>query len=146
MASFGDQLRQFADKTDDRVNLVVKKLVIDVGTRLVLRSPVGDPTYWQSPPPPGYVGGRFRANWQYGLDDIDFKVTEAIDKAGSVTIGRITQEVPSEASGHIHYITNSLPYSFRLEHGWSRQAPAGMVGLTELEFEPIVRQIAAELQ
>lgn len=146
ITSFGEQLRRFAEKTDARVNLVVKKIVLDIGTRLVLRSPVGDPVYWKSPAPEGYVGGRFRANWQYALDSIDTKTTETIDKTGGQTISRISGEIPDEAVGHVHYITNTLPYAQRLEEGHSwRQAPAGMVLLTTIEFYPIVQQAVAEL-
>lgn len=146
MATFAEQVKAFADKTNEKTNLIVKKIVVDIGTRLVLRSPVGDPSYWVSPPPAGYVGGRFRANWQYGLDAADTKTSEEIDKTGATTISRVTGEVPSEAVGHVHYITNSLPYSMRLENGWSRQAPHGMVALTEEEFTPIVREAAAQLK
>lgn len=147
ITNFGEQLKQFAKSTDARVNAVVKKIVIDIGVKLVLRSPVGDPKYWKSPPPPGYVGGRFRANWQYSLDSIDTTTTMTIDKVGAPTISRITGEIPGEAIGHAHYITNSLPYALRLEEGWSRQAPgsAAIVGITALEFEPIVREAVAEL-
>jgi len=146
ITNFGDQLRRFADKTDARVNLVVKKIVFDISTRLVLRSPVGDPEYWQSPAPPGYVGGRFRANWQYGLDSIDKTTTLTIDKEGGATIGRLQGQMPQEALGHVHYITNSLPYAIPLENGHSyRQAPLGMVLLTTIEFYPIVQQAVAEL-
>ncbi len=137
--SFGDELEAFARKTDRRVNLIVKKVVIDIGTAVVLKSPVGDAKYWKHPAPPGYVGGRFRANWQYGLDQINEAVTEAVDPSGGATISAIVGKVSDNAAGHIHYITNGLPYAHRLEDGWShRQAPNGMVALTVLEFEPIV--------
>jgi hypothetical protein len=89
------------------------------------------------------VGGRFRANWQYGLSAPDLKTTETTDQSGQATIGRITTEIPANAGGEMHYITNSLPYAKRLEEGWSkRQAPNGMVGLTILEFQPIVAAAA----
>jgi hypothetical protein len=37
--------------------------------------------------------------------------------------------------GEIIYLTNSLPYARRLEYGWSKQAPAGMVRITVANFE-----------
>ena len=143
---FTQQLQEFARKTDARVNLVVKKIILDIGTRLVLRSPVGDAKYWTVPAPPGYVGGRFRANWQFGIGNPDLHTDESIDPTGAASIGRINTKVPDEPIGQIHYITNSLPYAIRLEEGWSRrQAPNGMVRLTTLEFDPIVREAAAQL-
>lgn len=145
MADFGDQLRAFANKTDKRTNALVKKLVFDISTKLVLRSPVGDPSYWISKPPPGYVGGRFRANWQYGLDHINTSTTETIDKSGQSTMSRFRTSVPANAVGHVHYLTNSLPYGPRLENGWSRQAPHGMVRLTAQEYQQTVRKLVAQL-
>lgn len=136
--TFALDLRKFADKTDARVNALVRKIVIDVGTSVVLKSPVGDAKYWKSPPPKGYVGGRFRANWQYGLGAIDRTTTMKTDASGASTISAIVGKVDDTPAGQVHYITNSLPYSDRLENGWSRQAPNGMVNLTVLEFQPIV--------
>jgi hypothetical protein len=145
MFGFGDQLRAFAKSADERANNVVKKIVFDVSTSVVIKSPVGDPRYWKRKPPPGYVGGRFRGNWQYGLNSINKLTTENKDKVGSATINSIHGRVGARVLGDVHYITNSLPYANRLEDGWSwRQAPNGMVNLTVLEFDPIVRAAAAE--
>lgn len=144
--SFGLDLSRFATKTSAKANAIVRKIVIDVGTALVMKSPVGDADYWIMPAPPGYVGGRFRANWQYGLSAFDASTTEGIDASGTGTIGTIVGKIPADAGGKIHYITNSLPYSKRLEEGWSkRQAPHGMVAITVLEFKPIVDAAARAL-
>lgn len=144
--SLGDQIRKFAKSTDERVDLVIKKIVLDVGTSLVLKSPVGDPDFWKGSAPPGYVGGRFRANWQYGFNAVNELTTEETDKTGSISIGRIEKGTENKATGNVHYITNSLPYAERLENGHSqRQAPNGMVKITVLEFEPIVNAAVAEL-
>ena len=143
---FTEQLRAFAHKTDKRLNSVVKKIVFDISSKLVLRSPVGDASYWIKPAPKGYVGGRFRGNWQYGLGSINSHTDETTDKGGGKTTVRISKAIPSQAIGKIHFITNSLPYAIRLEQGHSkRQAPNGMVRLTQIEFDVIIRQAAAEL-
>jgi len=144
--AFSEQIRAFAKKADARANLVVKKILFDVGSKLVLKSPVGDPKYWKRPAPPGYVGGRFRANWQYGSNSINKTTTMQIDKAGAATIGKLQGSIGDRVLGEVHFITNSLPYAIPLENGWSwRQAPNGMVQVTVLEFDPIVRAAAAEL-
>lgn len=136
--TFALDLRQFANKTDERVNQVVRKIIIDIGTSLVLKSPVGDAKYWKSPPPPGYVGGRFRGNWQYNVGVPDTSTSTKIDPSGQATIQSIVGKVSKESAGFVRYITNSLPYAMRLEEGWSRQAPNGMVELTLIEFQSIV--------
>lgn len=112
-----------------------------------MKSPVGDADYWIMKPPPGYVGGRFRANWQYQLGSPDISTSEATDKSGAKALGDIRAKLGKNAAGGIHYLTNSLPYGIRLEEGWSkRQAPNGMVAITILEFKPIVEAAAKALR
>ena len=143
--AFAEQIRAFARKADDKANAFVRKIIFDVDTSLVLKSPVGDPKYWKRKPPPGYVGGRFRANWQLGVDNINLTTTEQKDKSGGPTINKLVGALPEKVLGKIIYTTNSLPYAIRLEEGHSwRQAPNGMVRVTLLEFDPIVRRAAAE--
>jgi hypothetical protein len=142
---FAEAIRAFANKADERADQITRKISLDVGTALVLKSPVGDPKFWKRPPPPGYVGGRFRANWQYGQGGINRTTSQNIDKTGGPTIQRIVGSVGNRVLGQVHFITNSLPYANRLEEGWSwRQAPNGMVQVTILEFDPIVLAAAAE--
>ncbi len=141
--SFNDDLSAFQRKYKRNADLIVSKILIDLATRLVEKSPVGDANYWVSPAPPGYVGGRFRANWQYGAGAADTDTSEKTDSSGASTVSVIVGKVGSEPGGKIHYITNSLPYAKRLEGGWSkRQAPFGMVALTVQEFRPIVAAAA----
>lgn len=134
--SFKGQLKAFADKSSDNMRLATKKVLIDVGTRIVERTPVGDATLWSSPPPKGYVGGRARGSWQYGLNTPAAKETTLIDPSGAVVIARLAKEIDPVPG--LHYITNSLPYIVALENGYSKQAPQGMVGLVSVEFGGIV--------
>lgn len=167
MTTFGLDLKRFQDSTNKVANDVVRKVIFDVDASLVLKSPVGNPELWAinatagrynneareigssdrlpMVAPAGYVGGRFRANWQYGFEAINAKVTEEVDPSGESSIGRVQAELGEQASGHKHYLTNSLPYAQRLENGWSKQAPNGMVALTVVEFIPIVNAAAKEL-
>lgn len=143
--SFALQLEQFAAKCNRKADLVVRKVVFDVGNSLVMKTPVGDADYWINPAPPGYVGGRARGNWQYGLNAPNLK-QGSIDGGGAQPLGRIVSNTPTKASGHVHYITNTLAYIKRLEEGWSkRQAPRGMIKITLMEFRPIVDAAARAL-
>lgn len=146
-SAFGDQLRAFANKVDERGEAVLAKIIFDVSTRIVLKSPVGNPKLWKRPAPPGYVGGRFRANWQYGADKVNRTTTENKDKTGGPTISRLHGSVSGKLMGRVHYITNSLVYAIPLENGHSSQAPPGhIVAGTVLEFDPIVAAAVAELR
>jgi hypothetical protein len=142
---FKMQLDAAIAKAKDRANQCVRKIVLDVGTRLVERSPVGDATYWKHPAPKGYVGGRFRGSWDYGVGT-EPSGADTIDASGETSIGRITDGMPEQALGQVHYIINALPYAERIENGWSRQAPQGVVGLTVIELGGIVDAAAQEVK
>ena len=143
--TFALDLSKFAEKAGKAADLVVRKIVLDIGTRLVYRTPVGDPSYWLSAPPPGYVGGRARGNWQYAIGEPNTNETGIIDSSGDSTIGAI--DIASEgAASEVHYITNTLPYIQRLEDGYSRQAPPqGIVALTVMEYQDIVGNAVSEV-
>lgn len=142
--TFVSDISALVQKKKKSMDSIVRKVVIDIGSRLVRRSPVGDGKYWLTPPPKGYVGGRFRANWFYAEGEPLRNISEAIDRSGAVSISRVKLIKP-DAAGKIHFLTNNLPYARRLENGWSRQAPNGMVEVTVVEFQSIVRQATQEL-
>lgn len=147
VSKFTANLSAFVKKAKGNSHQVVRKVVIDIGTRIVMRSPVGDPSGWQNPEnaPPGYVGGRFRGNWQYGEATVPSGTLPDIDASGQTSITRING-IQAEAAGKLHYLTNNLPYAIPLEYGWSKQAPSGMVGLTVVEYQQIVQKAAAEVR
>lgn len=147
MTEFVADLSKFAAKAKGNMDAVVRKVVLDVGTGVVQKSPVGDGDYWKNPPPPGYVGGRFRGNWQYAFGQVPKGVQDTIDPTGATSISGISRGVASQASvAGIHYIANNLPYAKRLEEGWShRQAPQGMVMLTIVEFQSFFKRALAKL-
>lgn len=139
--SFSSDIGKFIAKANRNVDSVVRKIVVDLGTSLVMKTPVGNPTLWKNPDgaPAGYVGGAARANWQYGNGTNPEGFLDAIDKGGNATINKIIGGVKSSPTASIHWIANNLPYIERLETGWSKQAPQGMLRLTVTEFEQTVR-------
>ena len=143
--SFALDLQRFAEKTKEKADEAVGAIVVGVAARVDERSPVGDATYWISPPPKGYVGGHFRANWQLGIGTIPAGEVAGVDPTGEATQGRIIASIPDEAAGNVFYLVNNAPYSQRLEEGWSRQAPQGMVGLTVVEFQQVVDEAVGRL-
>lgn len=81
--------------------------------------------------PAGYTGGRFRGNWQVGLDVQPDGETGRIDRSGNMTmaVGKYMLEQFKVGTKAI-YFTNNVPYAYRLEFGHSSQAPNGMVRIT----------------
>lgn len=138
--TFALDLQRFAEKAKDKADEAVGAIVVNIAAEIDRRSPVGDGLYWKSPPPPGYRGGHFRGNWQLGVDQRLTAEFPGIDPDGAQTQARIVAAIPDEASGRVYNLSNNAPYSMRLEMGWSRQAPAGVVGLTVTMFDQIVRE------
>jgi hypothetical protein len=97
--------------------------------------------------PDGYVGGRFRGNWQVTFDTKATGQLERIDPQGDSTKSAASQVVLGFTSdvGTI-WAVNNLPYGPRLEfEGWSSQAPAGMVRVSVTEFQSFVNRAVASL-
>lgn len=137
--SFSLDLSAFTKKAGANADLVVKRVVAGMAESVIEMSPVGDGVYWKRPPPKGYVGGRFRGNWDYGFNAAPKQQFDVVDKTGAMSMGRVLMGLSAAPTAGIHYIANNLPYAERLENGWSRQAPVGMVGVTVLKFQGIVR-------
>lgn len=83
------------------------------------------------------LSGELRANWHvgYGKPDYSFKqVSKAAKKTGGTSLAKPVFSLsydPKQAWKM--YISNGTPYAGRVEHGWSNQAPAGMLRLSVLE-------------
>jgi hypothetical protein len=124
--SFTLHLKKLADKAGANADAVAKKVIIDVFSSVVEKSPVDK--------------GTFRGNWQLGFGEVDGNTQSPDDKGGSATIAKANSELTKFDSKKITYISNSLPYAQRLENGYSNQAPQGMVRLTVLEFRRFIRK------
>jgi hypothetical protein len=144
---FGSQMKAWCDKTGDDLDTVVVQTVADLSRKVIKRTPVGDPTYWQSPPPKGYIGGTARGNWFASLGaPITAPNKNARDENGSSTLSAAIK-VAQQAPGNVFYLTNNVPYIMRLEYGgWSRQAPAGMVRVSMAEIDQAIKKAIASLK
>jgi hypothetical protein len=88
----------------------------------------------------GYVGGRFRGNWQFSIDAPVTGELDRIDRSGNETIAELKAQVAALTVGQTAYIVNNLPYAIPLEYGHSTQAPGGMVRVTLARFKAIVEE------
>ena len=86
----------------------------------------------------GYVGGRFRGNWQFSIDTPAEGVLDQIDPSGNVTLAKLKLQVEQLTIGQTAYIVNNLPYGIPLEYGHSKLAPHGMIRVTLSRFQQIV--------
>lgn len=86
----------------------------------------------------GYIGGRFRANWQIGMGKMPDDVIDDVDPSGSGSVAKMQAAVSSYKIGEVEkiYFVNNLPYGPKLEYeGHSSQAPSGMVRISCIQFE-----------
>ena len=130
--SFAADLEKFALKVKGLANETVAEVVKGVALKIDERSPVDT--------------GHFRGNWQLDIGSLPSGIVPGVDPDGSGLDGRVTSRIPADAAGKVYYIANNLPYAQRLEHGWSKQAPQGIVGRTVVEWQDIVDRAVAQVR
>lgn len=133
-SDFAADISKFVQKTKLRSDVVVRRIALDIFSRVVRRTPVDT--------------GRARANWQIGINQLP---------KGTMLTGKVgfgTGNLSAYKIGDIIYIANNLPYIGVLEYGgypnppkyptgktvggFSKQAPQGMVGVTMTEMKTIL--------
>lgn len=140
----GDALLRFQADTDEAVTLIVRGVGQWALGQVIQRSPVGQPEIWESKSaPPGYVGGRFKGNWQVTHGKPADGVVPLVDPSGAAVLQAGTVALASApVEAREIWLTNNLPYSERLEDGWSKQAPLGIVARTMADILPAFDQAA----
>ena len=121
-AKFVKQIKTFGKLSAKTANQETRKLAFGIGLKgVVMKSPVDD--------------GTFRGNWNVGIDRADLSTSEdKQDKAGSNTISEGGTIIGQFKNGQNINISNNLPYSNRLEFGWSPQSQ-GMIRRTFMEMK-----------
>lgn len=123
--SFADGLRRQCERAKGDVATVLRKTALELQTGMVMMSPV--------------YTGRFRGNWQVGFGTVNPDVSSPDDLSGSAAIARTAAALANWTPGTTIWLTNSLPYARRLEYGWSKQAPGGMVRLTVQNYQAALK-------
>lgn len=141
--SFEDDVKKFEKKALKLLNRTKKAAAIELGNRIILDTPVGDPDSWKTKyPPKGYVGGRARGNWITTINQTTNFEREA--KGFHESNSNLVSAVRRTKLEDTIVIQNNLPYIERLEDGYSwQQAPNGMVKKNITAMGNIVRQKAS---
>ncbi|MFD1690673.1 hypothetical protein ACFSHR_01355 [Azotobacter chroococcum] len=96
--------------------------------------------------PEGYVGGRFRGNWQVTFGVPASGETGRIDPNGGDTLAAgIAVIAAYNSSINSIWITNNVPYAIPLEYGHSSQAPRGVVRVTMADAPQDINRAVQEL-
>lgn len=124
-AEFALEIDQAWLKEQADIHTAVRYIGLQAIDRVVKKSPVDT--------------GRFRANWTLSFGGMDGTTTNAVDVGGGATIARLSGEMDTyPAEGYpVIYLQNNLPYAERLEAGYSKQAPSGMVAISIVELAAI---------
>ena len=155
--SFSANVRAWAEKNGEDVQAANRTVLISLFNSIIDASPVGNPDNWKINEgkngdddgsnniiaPEGYVGGRFRANWQLGSGTPPAGKLDEIDASGGKAKARVIAFVDglTDSKDFKVFFVNNLPYAGRLEYdGHSEQAPKGMV---RVNLERISNQFSA---
>jgi hypothetical protein len=130
--NFAADLSRMVERAKGRVDLVVRKVTLDVFNAVIMKTPVDT--------------GRARANWTASTGSYSSAVSAGFDKSGQFSMAQVSSVVGKTKAGGISFLSNSLPYISILEYGrasgkpGSIQAPNGMVRITVQEFQDYVRK------
>lgn len=104
---------------------LTKKITGEILQKVVVASPVDT--------------GAFKGNWRTNVNSVDTTTdTSSMDRSGQGSISRGISTIQGQGGlGKLVYISNSLPYSVRLNNGWSQQAPINFV---ELSLQSVVNK------
>ena len=101
-------LHRLAETLGATVDETARAIKITTFTGIIRATRVGNPDGWKSPPPPGYVGGRLRGNWQTSTGRPKDGELERIDPSGTAAAAEVQATVRGDT---VDYITNNLPYA-----------------------------------
>jgi len=145
---FALDLEKFTDLTNGKMAVVVKKSFFELSKEIIETSPVDE--------------GRFRANWMPAVNKFSSEETESTDENRAVS--KLLPTFNKYKLGDTLTLTNNLPYAMDIEYGYygtknagspnskvtsdgySKKAPAGVVGINILRWSEYVESQARKLK
>jgi hypothetical protein len=138
LRQFDLDLSKFSEQIEKSSGKFIKKIAFTLLRDIVLRTPVDT--------------GRARANWHVSVGASSNAVFGGPDTkfgasgGASLALGSMNQLANYGEGGRYPpiWLQNNLPYIVRLENGWSKQAPSGMVAVAlnniRLQLELMARE------
>lgn len=129
MGAFSTGISKASEAIIGDVNTFFRKTVFEIYNGIVIKSPVDT--------------GRFKGNWNISSGAVNYTYN---DSATSSPYGEPANIDISSAILRLDiskpaFISNGLPYSGRLETGYSKQAPSGMVDVTVVEYQARIAKL-----
>ena len=112
--SWESDWKKIESKIDRTLDQGIRATILELSTAIIKGTPADT--------------GRARGNWQasIGRGATGEVSVDSVRSGEAKAIAEVNQKA-SVAVGDLYYLTNNLPYIERLEYGWSKQAPGGMV-------------------
>lgn len=130
--SFELQMKEFESMTAEKSELLFKKVCFDLSNSIIMDTAVDK--------------GTARGNWQPDINSIQNDVLEVEDKSGNATVAKVASQTNNLKLGQYFTLTNNLPYILRLEYGWSKKSPQGMLGINVMRFQNFVNQANKDIK
>ena len=130
--SFELQMKEFENMTDEKSELLFKKVCFDLSNSIIMDTAV--------------LSGAARGRWAPDINKIDNSTDEVFDKSGNATVAKVASQTNNLKLGQYFTLTNNLPYILRLEYGWSKtKSPNGMVGINVMRFQNFLNKANKDL-
>ena len=130
--SFALDVKAFCDKAKKNPETVMRSVTLKLFSAIIKSSPVDT--------------GRFRGNWQTTGATPATGLIAGVDPTGNKAVNSAATYITNSPNWYEFTLTNNLPYAERLEYGWSKQAPTGIVRVNITRFNALLEQEAAKVK
>ena len=125
MGDFSLAFQNISTKSIKATENVIKKTVFDFTSSIISDTPVDT--------------SRAKNNWFVTFDTPSDNTIDTLDNSGNTAINKANSKIMNNKVPMVYWINNNLPYIMRLEYGWSKQSPAGMVRLNIQRFNQFLK-------
>lgn len=132
MSKFTLDIQAFVAKAKKNPETVMRSVSLKLFSAIIKASPVDT--------------GRFRGNWQTTGVTPATGLIAGVDPTGNKAVNSAATFITNAPGWDTFTLTNNLPYAERLEYGWSKQAPVGMVRVNIVRFQQLINEEAAKVR
>lgn len=132
MSKFTLDVKAFCEKAKKNPETVMRAVSLKLFSAIIKGSPVDT--------------GRFRMNWQTSGPVPASGLIAGEDATGNKAVNSATTFIGNTPAWQELTLTNNLPYAQRLEYGWSKQAPSGVVRVNVIRFQQLLNEEAAKVR
>lgn len=132
MSKFTLDIQAFVAKAKKNPETVMRSVSLKLFSAIIKASPVDT--------------GRFRGNWQTTGVTPATGLIAGVDPTGNRAVNSAATFITNAPGWDTFTLTNNLPYAERLEYGWSKQAPSGIVRVNVIRFQQLINEEAAKVR